>query len=237
MEITVPAAKGDMPTYVARPSGEGPWPGVVVVCDALGMTTDLRNQADWLAENGYLAAAPDIYYWGGRVRCMFASMRQALARKGDVFEDLSAVRRWLVDSEDCSGKVGVIGFCMGGGFAVLLASMDEYDASSVNYGSVPKDALDLLANACPIVGSYGAQDKTTRASWQRLEQAMTEHGIDHDVKVYPDAGHSFLNDHVPGEEPLWAAISGKFVKSEYHEPSARDARARIIAFFDRHLKG
>jgi len=237
MDISIRGAKGDMSTYVARPSGEGPWPGVVVVSDALGMTTDLRNQTDWLAENGYLAAAPDLYYWGGRLQCMFSSMRQALARKGDVFEDLSAVRRWLSDNDDCSGKVGVIGFCMGGGFAVLLASMDEYDASSVNYGSVPKDALELLADACPIVGSYGAQDKTTRASWQRLEQAMTEHDIDHDVKVYPDAGHSFLNDHVPAEEPVWAAISGKFVKSEYHGPSAQDARERIIAFFDRHLKG
>jgi carboxymethylenebutenolidase len=75
------------------------------------------------------------------------------------------------------------------------------------------------------------------SSWERLERAMTEHGIDHDVKVYPEAGHSFLNDHVLAEAPMWAAISGKFVKSEYHEPSARDARRRIVSFFDRHLKG
>jgi len=237
MDVAIPATRGDMATYVARPSGEGPWPGVVVVSDALGMTTDLRNQADWLAENGYLAAAPDIYYWGGRLRCMFASMREAVARKGGIFEDLSAARRWLVESEECTGKVGVIGFCMGGGFALLLASMGDYDVSSVNYGNVPKDALDLLADACPIVGSYGARDKTLTSSWGRLERAMTEHGIDHDVKVYPDAGHSFLNDHVPAEEPRWAAISGTFVKSGYHEPSAVDARDRIIAFFDRHLKG
>jgi carboxymethylenebutenolidase len=234
--ITLRGARGDMPVYVATPNGEGPWPGVVVVCDALGMTSDLRRQADWLASEGYVAAAPDLYYWGGQLRCMFTAMRQALARRGSLFEDLEAVRAWLEGHEGSTGRVGVIGFCMGGGFALLLAGMGGYHASSVNYGAVPGDALEMLANACPIVGSYGAKDVSLRRAPAQLEQALTAHGIAHDVKVYPDAGHAFLNDHERSEVPTWALIAGRFSASYYHEPTALDARRRIVAFFDQHLK-
>ncbi|MGB5380933.1 MAG: dienelactone hydrolase family protein [Acidimicrobiia bacterium] len=234
-EVTIQGARGDMPLYVATPSAEGPWPGVVVISDALGMTTDLRAQADWLAQSGYLAVAPDLYYWGGRLQCMFAAMREAIARKGGVFDDFATVRSWLLEQPTCSGRVGVIGFCLGGGFALLLAASGDFNASSVNYGDVPKDAMDLLADACPIVGSYGAKDPTLRRAPARLAGALAFHGVDHDVTVYPDAGHSFLNDHDPAEAPLWSLVMGKLSTSEYHDESAVKARRRIVAFFDRHL--
>jgi carboxymethylenebutenolidase len=234
--VTIQGARGDMPAYVATPEGAGPWPGVVVIHDALGMTADLRRQADWLASAGYLAAAPDLYYWGGRVRCLFATIRQAMAREGGVFDDLEAVRAWLTGHEGCTGRIGVIGFCMGGGFAVLLAPGERYGAASVNYGRVPADALRLLEDACPIVASYGGQDRGLRDAPGRLTEALSASGIAHDVKVYPEAGHGFLNDHTQGEVPRWAVVMGKMVHTEYHDPSAQDARQRIIAFFDEHLR-
>lgn len=207
-----------------------------MIADALGMTADLRNQADWLASEGYLAAAPDLFHWGGRARCLFETIGQALRREGYVFDALEQARQWLVNHPDSTGRVGVIGFCLGGGFAVLLAGSGRYDAASVNYGAVPKDALDLLAGACPVVGSYGARD-SLRMDMERLVAALGAHDIPYDVREYPDAGHSFLNDHDPADVPRWAIVAGALSSAEYHEPSARDARRRITAFFDTHLVG
>jgi carboxymethylenebutenolidase len=236
MNVQISGPAGPIPTYIAAPDGPGPWPGVVVIHDALGMTADLRNQADWLAGAGFLAAAPDLFAGGGRVRCLVRVMRDAVRRSGATFATLAAVRGWLAQRPDCTGRIGVIGFCLGGGFAVLLAADPGYDASSVNYGNVPGDAAALLAHACPVVGSYGAADPTLRDDAERLEQVLQASGIAHDVAVYPRAGHSFLNDHDPSDVPAWAAVAGALSKSAYHEPSAVDARRRIVAFFDEHLR-
>ena len=231
-DIGYPTPRGELAAYLAVPHAGAPWPGVVVIQDVLGLNDDLREQADRLAAYGYLALAPSLYSAGGGLRCVAATIQAARSGSGRAYEDIDAARQYLAGREDCTGRVGVIGFCMGGGFALLAAPRYGFAAASVNYGEVPDDAEDRLAGCCPVIGSYGGRDRRLADHPARLERALTALGVEHDVKVYPEAGHGFLNrwNTGPGLTPL-LRISGV----GHHHASAEDAWRRIGEFFDTHL--
>jgi carboxymethylenebutenolidase len=201
-----------------------------VIHEAFGLNADIRSKADRLAAEGYLALAPDLN--GGRpwMRCVRGSIRQLRAGSGPAFDALDAARELLAKRVDSTGKTGVIGFCLGGAFALLCAPRGEYSAAAVNYGEVPKDAEQVLAGSCPVVASYGGRDLMGDGHPKRLEAALTALDVPHEVKVYPKAGHSFMSPKPAALKPVTM-----LTRLDYNPEAAEDAWRRILAFFGQYL--
>jgi carboxymethylenebutenolidase len=236
-DLPYPGDGGMVHGHLAVPGGAGSvppperWPGVVVIHEAFGLTEAIRQHTDRLASHGYLAFAPDLYGGKSWVRCIRGAVQQLRAESGPAFTAIEAARAWLASRPECSGTTGVIGFCLGGGFALLCAPRDGFAAVSVNYGPIPADAEASLEGACPIVGSFGARDPMGAKPPTRLEQALTTLGVPHDIKVYPGAGHRFMHKGPAALTPLAAATH-----MSYSESAAEDSWQRIFAFFDEHLR-
>lgn len=214
------------------PEGSGPWPAVVVVHEAFGIDAEMRKQVAHLASLGYMALMPDLFSAGGTRRCLVSTMRAMSSGVGRAYADIEAARRWLLGRTDATGAVGVIGFCMGGGFALMTAERG-FDAAAVNYGMLPKDLDATLAQACPIVGSYGGSDSALKGAAAKIEAVLSTHGIAHDVKEYPGVGHSFLNEKESG--PVLMRPLMRVMHLGPNPEAATDAWQRIDAFFTEHL--
>ena len=218
--------------YLASPAGTGPWPGVVMIHEIFGLDDVMRGHADRLAGFGYLTLAVDLFSAGSNPRCLVTTMTTLIRGHGRAFADIGAARDYLAASGDCTGKTGVIGFCMGGGFALLSAG-DGYEAAAVNYGQLPRHLDEALAGACPIVASYGGRDRSLRGAAGRLDAALEKAGIVHDVKEYPAASHAFLNDTEAGARALRPLLRVAGIGPE--PESAKDAWGRIELFFATYL--
>jgi carboxymethylenebutenolidase len=233
-DVSYPVPDGAGQGYLAVPQpgqgGPAPWPGVVIIHEIFGLNDDIRQKAGEFAAHGYLALAPDLYQGRSWVRCVRSAMRQVQAGSGPAFGVLEAARGFLAARDDCTGKTGVIGFCLGGGFALLCAPRDGFSVASVNYGEVPADVERALVGACPIVASYGARDPMGTKPPERLQRALTVLEVPHDVKVYPGVGHRFLTP------PSGAgAVLRNLARMNYVPSDAADAWQRIYGFFDRYL--
>ena len=231
----IPHAGGSLGAHLEVPEGPGPWPAVVVIHDAAGLTADTVRQCRWLAGAGFLAVAPDLFDGGSLLGCLRTVIRDFTRWQGKVFDQVEAARAWVAERSDCTGRVGVLGFCMGGGLALALAPGHGFVASSANYGMLPKDAERFFVGACPIIASYGGRDRSLRGAADDLRSALAAVGVEHEVWEYPEAGHGFLNDHGPGEVPFLFQLASPVARTGFHGPSADVARERIVTFLKRHL--
>lgn len=227
-------AAGPLRAYLALPDGPGPHPGALVLHELMGLNDDMRRIARRFAENGYAALAPDLLSHGNKALCLTRVLTDVFVRgcRGRTLDDIVTVRHALAAHPEVDpSRVAVCGFCAGGGFALMMATKSGVQAASVNYGAVPKERAEL-DGLCPVVASYGADDKVFAPQGERLKEHLEALGVPHDYKSYQGAGHSFMSwDNVPG----WMSVLPSPMKVGYSEPAAEDAWTRILAFFAEHV--
>ncbi len=220
-DITTSELKGG--GYLALPDAAGPHPAVVVIHEAYGLNGNIKQTSDRFADAGYAALAVDLFTDRNRAICMARYMAGMLLGSLNRYgiDDLKSALTFLAKLPEIDARrMGAIGFCMGGGFAIAWACTDSrLKAIAPFYAANPRP-LEVVKRLCPVVGSYPENDFTARAG-RSLDQALTRHKIVHDIKIYPGAQHSFFND------------TGR----AYNKEAADDAWLRVLEFFGAKLGG
>lgn len=234
-DVSIPLRNGGVlpAAFFPVPGAVGPRPGVLVLHELLGLTDEMRRLAGQFADAGFSALAPDFLHGLGPRPFCIARFVRGVGRRGTgrPYRQLDAARLWLAARpEVAGGPIGVAGFCIGGGFALLYAAGAEVQAVAPFYPAVPDD--ETLAGICPVVASFGGRDSVFGAGGAPLEAALGRLGVPHDVRTYPNAGHGFMARY---DGPL-AWITARLPTHVAHDPeAAADAWRRTVAFFSTHL--
>lgn len=215
--VTFPFGTSTGKAYYARPEGDGPFPGLVVIHEIYGLNENIKDIARRFAREGYAALAVDLLTGRNRALCMARLMSYQLLSplKNNGQEELKAALSYLgARPEVDADRLGAVGFCMGGGFAIAWACTDpRLKAIAPFYGANPRP-LEAASRSCPVVGSYPERDFTA-GQGRKLDATLTQHNIPHDIKIYPGARHSFFND-----------------QGRVYDPAASaDSWQRVLAFF------
>jgi carboxymethylenebutenolidase len=211
--VQFPSGKETIGGFLAVPDKPGTYPGIIVVHEWWGLNDWVKEQTEKLAEQGYIALAVDLYR--GKVAAdpseAHELMRGLPQDRG--IRDLQAAYDYLAARKDVKpGRIGSIGWCMGGGFSLQLAiHQPRLAACVVNYGSLPTDPNDIQQILAPVLGNFGADDKgITPADVQAFDKTMKGLNRRIDVKIYPGAGHAFENpNNTNGYRPEAAADAWK----------------------------
>lgn len=210
--------------YLAMPAGKGPFPAVVVIHEWWGLNDWVRESTKKLADQGYLALAVDLYRGKSAVD---PNEAHELSRglPGDrATRDLVAAIAYLKTRPDAKkDRIGAIGWCMGGGYALTMAlNVPDLAACVINYGNLITDPTGIAKIPCPILGNFGEADRgIPTASVREFEKACKVAGKSVDIKLYAGAGHAFINEQNT---------------AGYRPDAAQDAWTRTFAFFEKTLK-
>lgn len=220
--------------YLAIPETPAPHPGVVVLHESFGLNEDIRRITEKFARSGYAALAPDLFSssWP-RPLCIARTFLSLGTGHGAAFDDIEAARSYLAAQPAVDGaRIGVAGFCLGGGFALLAAARGGYRVAAPYYAAVPGRAK-ALEGICPVVAGFGGKDRLFAAKADTLRRHLEVLAVPHDVKTYPEAGHSYMSQH---PQTLIVRLGGRGpMKVGYVESAARDSWRRMLAFFGEHL--
>jgi carboxymethylenebutenolidase len=226
-EVTIPAGDGAPETPAVAIVPNGVRRGVVVIHEIFGRQPEIDRAVERVAGAGYAVVAPDLFH-RGKFACMRDVFRAMRTGDGVPVRQGKNARAWLCERAGIdANKVGILGFCFGGGFA--LAAGAGWGAVSVNYGTVPSEKA--LRGIGPVVACYPSRDLTHRGEAEKLRKRLeaVEQG-DFEIHMF-DAGHSFLTD---APKPRFIQRVAPMGFGSY--PEAREQGwSRIFAFFDKHL--
>ena len=223
IEYASPNGYGKMRGYLARPKTSGRAPGVVVIHENRGLNPHIEDIARRLAVDGFVAFAPDaLFPLGGypgdeeKARELFPKLEQPKTR-----EDFVAASAFLKSRPECTGKIGAVGFCYGGGMVNYLATRLGTDLSAgvAFYGSSP-DVADVPKIKAPLMIQSAENDARINASWPAFEEALKAAGAKYERHLYAGTQHGFNNDTTP----------------RYDAAAAKLAWDRTLAFFRQHVK-
>ena len=215
-----------MNAFVAMPDGAGPHPGLVVIHELYGLNDNIRDIATRFSDEGYAAMAPNLYSrFGGVARFCMTQLFKALIKPRLDQRAVRDLRGAVAHLQSMAGvrwdRIGVVGFCMGGGFSLLLAiSTNQVKSSVVFYGRNPTPIEDVAELNCPLLFVYGEDDKMISGGVPKLRAELDAQGKSYEMQSYPDAGHSFMNDK----------------RKDFRPEAAQDAWQRTLAFLDANLK-
>ena len=220
--ISFSSGKSTLEAYLAKPEGAAPFPAVIVIHEIFGLNDNIRDIARRFANEGYAALAVDLFAGRNRMVCMFRFMggmfTNSLNHQG--IQDLKAALTYLTQQPGVDAqRLGAIGFCMGGGFAIGWACTDDRLKVIAPFYGVNPRPLEAVARSCPVVGSYPEKDFTAGMG-RKLDEVLDAYDVEHDIKVYPDAKHSFFNEQRT---------------THYHAEASADAWQRTLAFFKERL--
>ena len=215
---------GKVACYEARPGGAGSYPGVIVVQEWWGLTDHIRSICDRLAHEGFVALAPDLYQGKTTTDPNLAAAWMAALDKQDAVRILQSAIRFLQEKEPLYAEhIGVVGFCMGGSLALLLACRTTALKAAIPfYGDLPDPVEQVKDIRCPVLFFAGGKDRWINSEKvSRLKQAFQKYGVAGEVRVYPEADHAFFND---------------TRREVYNAAAAQDAWMRALGLLSRTLK-
>jgi carboxymethylenebutenolidase len=218
------SAAGEAQGYLALPASDtGKHPAIIVIQEWWGLNDWVREQADRFAKEGYVALAVDLYRGKSTTSADEAHELMRGLPEDRAMADLKGGFHYLASRRDVDPKrIGVIGWCMGGGYSLMLAASEpRLSAAVVNYGHLMTDAKTIHGIKVPLLGNFGAEDRgIPAADVKSFEATLHKEGKKADFKVYDGAGHAFMNPNNKGG---------------YVAAAAADAWQRIDRFFAEHL--